>query len=309
MNPVAFIIHGKITQRAKIEQQIKLVFTSNCKLLFTEYAGHATELVTSALQNGADTIICIGGDGSLNEAINGVMDYKNRGLLSAQQSDSLRIGVLPKGTGNDFARLAKMPFDLPLLKKLIENRSHKRIDLGRISCYNTEGKEIVRYFINIADVGIGGAIAEKLQQSSKFWGATLTYQKSVITSFFTYQRRIIQVKADSFNYEGRILAFIVANGKYFGGGVGIAPLAEINDGKFSIVGAGEISLWDYLKNLGKMKQCMPINHPGIRYFSAANLEVKNEGIPMLIDMDGEFLGCTPAKFELIPSALEFIWPS
>jgi len=308
MKNLAFIIHGKINKPATIAAQIKDVFGNDCNILFTEYAGHASTLVSTALEKGAGTVICVGGDGSLNEVANGVMAAKNNGLITQSQAERLRVGILPKGTGNDFARTVKVPYDLPLLKNLIEKDSYKQIDLGLVNCLSPEGKETARYFINISDCGIGGAISKKLESSSKFLGPALTYQMSIITTFFQYRNKYIKVQADSFNFEGKVLNFIVANGKYFGGGMGIAPDAQADDGKFSVVIIGEISLWDYFKNLGNIKRCVRINHPGIQYLSVQKINVTGLNEPVLAEMDGEFIGSTPIQFQLIAKALNFLAP-
>ena len=164
------------------------------------------------------------------------------------------------------------------------------------------------YFINITDLGIGGVISRKLAGSRKLLGATLTYQAVIIsTAFIGYKHQLIKAKADKFEYAGKIMNFIVANGKYFGSGLGIAPDAKPDDGLFSIVIVGDVSLWDYLMNLSTIRKCLKVKHPKLQYFDAEEICIKSESL-LPIDMDGEFIGYSPLKINIIHNVLTFIAP-
>ena len=300
MSRISFIIHGKHKHNNKLISNIRNVFGTSYEIIFcfTEKPLHAIELAKEAVLSGSKYIIGVCGDGTLNEIINGVMLSGNK---------EVTVGLLPNGTGNDFAKTVNVQNDIGLLKKMIESSSVKNLDLGLVTYTNTNGNRTQRYFDNIADIGIGGFTAQKMAGSSKRLGAFITFQWAIVSTFFAYKHQYAKINADDFTYEGKILSCIAANGKYFGAGLGIAPDAKPDDGLFEIVLASEISLWDYLKNLGKVRKCEKINHPYMRYFTAKEITIETpEKLP--VDMDGEFIGYSPIQIKMVPEALKFICP-
>lgn len=305
MKKIAFILHGKIKSRQKLMNEVYSVFNGSYEVSFltTEHAGHSIELSAKAAEEGFDYIICVGGDGSLNEVANGIMQAKNRNA-----SLDVKMGVLPHGTGNDFVKTVKSPHDCAGLKKLVDEDSCKEIDLGFVDFINPQGLESNRYFINITDIGMGGVVAEKLSRFSKALGPAITYQMAIISTLVSYRNQPVEAVADEFTFEGKVMNLIIANGKYFGSGMGVAPDAEVDDAKFSVVIVAEISLLDYVKNLGEIKKCKQIEHPQVMYKHAKEISVFSLAAPQPIDMDGEFIGYSPMKVKVVPRALKFLCP-
>ncbi|MCX6199398.1 MAG: diacylglycerol kinase family lipid kinase [Bacteroidetes bacterium] len=299
MGHIAFIIHGKLHGNNQLVSKINSVFSSDYELSFsyTEYCGHGMELAKNSADSNADYIIAVTGDGTFNEVINGVMLSQNK---------KVKLGLLPHGTGNDFARMLGLSNDIMALKKMIETDSFKKIDVGFVNFKNLKGENDSRYFINITDLGMGGFIAKKLSGSSKWLGATLTFQWAIVSTFLTYKHQVMKIRTDDFLYEGKILSYIIANGKYFGAGLGIAPDAKPDDGFFEIVMASEISLWDYLKNLNKIRACTKVEHPKMNYLRAKEIFIETQDQP--IDMDGEFIGYSPMKISIVPHAIQMLCP-
>jgi YegS/Rv2252/BmrU family lipid kinase len=306
MANIAFIFHGRIKNRDKIFAALQLTFGAahQLKSYVTETAGHSAVLAEQAVKEGNTHIICVGGDGSLNEVANGLMQAK--ATTASNGWANIRMGVLPMGTGNDFVKTVNAPNDAEVLKRVIEADSHKTIDLGRVEYHNRKGEKQSRYFINITDVGMGGVVAERLSRYSKWMGAYLTYQRAILTTLLTYRHQPVKAVADSFTYEGSIMNFIVANGKYFGSGLGIAPDAVADDGEFSVVILGEISLLDYIRNLGDVQKCRKISHPDLHYKSAKEVFIDSPAGPLAIDMDGEFIGYSPMKVTVAPASVRFL---
>ncbi len=306
MRHIAFILHGKIKHKEPLIDTLKSTFgdSASVNTYVTERVGHSAELAELAVKEGNTHIICVGGDGSLNEVANGLMKAKTS--CTAEVWRNIHLGVLPMGTGNDFVKTLRVPTDIVGLKQAIERDSFKTIDLGLVEYQSKHGGKQSRYFINITDVGMGGVVAEKLSRYSKWMGAMLTYQRAILSTLLTYKNQPVSAVADGFTYEGSVMNFIIANGKYFGSGLGIAPDADPESGKFSVVILGEISLFDYLKNLGEVKKCRKITHPDLLYRSAKQVVVTSTAAPLPIDMDGEFIGYSPMKVEVVPSVLKFI---
>ena len=198
MKKIAFILHGKIKHRHSLISRIENVFSGSFELSFstTTYPKHSEELALTAVINGATHIICVGGDGSLNEVVNGVMSAKRNSAGTGVSYDSLRVGLLPSGTGNDFSKTMKVVNDIGRLRQLIEDDSCRSIDLGLAEFIDPKGQKASQYFINITDVGMGGVVVEKIAKSSKFLGANLTYQKSIIGTLLTYKNRPVKAVID-----------------------------------------------------------------------------------------------------------------
>lgn len=304
MKRITFIIHGKAKGKNLLVEKIKHLFSENeVHIEITKYLNHAFEIAVEATKSGSEIIVCAGGDGSLNETANGVMHGLK--FLSEENKSKVCLAVLPLGTGNDFIKTMQSPAKVEALQQAIQNNSTQEIDLGFVEYFSKSGEKQQRYFINIVDVGMGGIVVEKLSKYSKWLGANLTYQRAILSTLITYKNQAIEATSNTFSYKGNMMNFIVANGKYFGSGLGIAPDASPINNQFSIVILGEISILDYLKNLGKVKRCEKIEHKQVQYFTAENIEL-NSLKPLPIDMDGEFVGYSPLKISIHKKALKFI---
>ncbi len=303
MKKIAFIINGKAKKKPEVLSEIASVFSGNYEtaVFISEYSGHAIELSYRAAKEGFNYIICAGGDGSLNEVVNGVMQAKNQNAAL-----DIKVGILPFGTGNDFIKTTKSPQTFLGIKKLIDEDSFKEIDLGLVHFKNHTGKDSSRYFINITDIGIGGVVVQKLGKYTKAFGADIKYMLAIFSTLLSYRNQPVKATADEFTFEGKVKNFVVANGKYFGSGIGIAPDAEVDNGTFSIVILAETSLIDFLKFSVTFKKCLKIDHPQIIYKTAKEITVDSLSIPQPIDMDGEFIGYSPMKIKIVPKVLPFL---
>lgn len=301
MIKIAFIVHGKARKKQFLIDEIKRTFDETLfqtQIFETQFEQHAVLLAESAANEGFTHIIACGGDGTLNEVLNGVMKTKQA---------NLKLGLIPRGSGNDFIKTASSPHSLVGLKESILRNGFKKIDIGFAEFISKDGHETSRYFINIADVGIGGVIAQQLAESVKMFGPIITYQYFIIKNFLTYKPQQLKVTGDDFEYSGNVMNFCAANAKYFGSGLGIAPDADISDGLLNAVAIGEVSLVDYLKNFPDLKKCKSLVHPAIRYFTSKTLFFESTNSQLPIDMDGEFVGYLPMKISIKPQAINFIF--
>jgi diacylglycerol kinase (ATP) len=301
MRKITFIVHGKYSASDKMITRISEAFDNSFQLdfSFTKAPFDAIELAREVALAGAEYIIGVCGDGTFNEIVNGVMQSGKKEVC---------VGLLPSGTGNDFSKTMQVTSDPAALRQLIKAGKTCLIDIGLVNYKKGDGTDGQRYFNNITDVGIGGVIAEKIAGSSKMLGAFLTFQWAIVTTFLQFKHQHAKIKADDFLYEGKILSCIVANGKYFGAGLGIAPDAKPGDGLFEVVLGADISLWDYLKNLGNIRKCKKVIHPQMKYLPAKEIFIETSEKRLPIDMDGEFIGYTPMKVNMLPQALKFISP-
>ena len=300
---VAFIVNSKISQRIRINKDLerfKEMVSGDTQVHLTEHAGHATQLAKTLCADNVEIIIAVGGDGSLNEIVNGVMQAKkeNPDLNSS-------IGILPYGSGNDFVKTIKATNNIDTLALLINQRSLTPIDLGKIS-FEKNGRLNTRYFINIADLGIGPEVVLKTNNNKMLFGPTVTYLSAITMTFLSYKKSRVSCVAENFEWKGKLMALIVANGKYFGSGLCIAPEATLDDGLFQIVVIGDISFREYLASMGKIRKGGKIDHPEVHYHKCKSIDIASiDGITNW-EADGEFGSEIPVNFQCLNKAISFV---
>lgn len=304
MKKISFIINGLLRNINSRTKEIELLLSKDFDISFhiSQKSSGSISLSQKAVEEGTDYIVGVGGDGTLNEVINGVM------LTDKSKRQNVKVGLLPTGSGNDFAKSMNLDSEVSSLKRLIENESSVSIDIGKIECKDTEGNDTIRYFNNIADVGLGGEVVVKVNKSSKLFSPTLRYFKSSVEAFFTYKKKKVRFTSPHFSWEGAVLILCLANASYFGSGLGIAPHAEVDDGKIAVVIAGEISLFDYLKNLSRVRNKEIINHPGIIYQEVESCTIEPIEDNLLIETDGELAGNLPLRMSVLNKEIEFLSP-
>lgn len=299
---ISFVAHGLHFNKLKIKHEAEKYFGSEYNLSFhiTTSNKEAEDLSESAILAGTDYLIAVGGDGTMSEVVNGVMRAPKE-----KRSNSV-IGLLPAGSGNDFARTMHLTSKVSSLHKLIKENRIKPIDVGRLELKTMAGTDRICYFINIADVGLGAEVAKRVNEGHKTYGANIAFFAATLFGFLNYQRKKIKVESQDFNWSGNVLVLALANAKYFGSGLGIAPHAKIDDGKFSITLASDVSLIDYLKQLPKIRKGEMLNHPYVIYHETQKLIIEPIGKECLIEADGEMIGKLPLKAEMLKHELRFL---
>ena len=304
---ISFVLHGRIHGKKKIIRKIQNILSPGYELRFheTQKARHAQSLAIEALEGGCDYLIAIGGDGTLNEVVNGYLKAGGR------EKQKAVLGVLPWGTGNDFVRTIGMDQSVEQLKMLIETSSIQNIDAGKIIVGSEGGEENTVYFDNVADAGFGAEVVSEVngvKLRKKILGGTLTFFLAIFLKFFTYKHKLMRISWEGFTWEGPVLALVVANGQFFGSGYGIAPDAKINDGKFQVVLAGNVTMLDYFKNFGNLRKSKRIKLDDLSYHVTDHVIVEPLGEKVLIEADGEIHGTAPLHFTCLHEALPFLMP-
>lgn len=262
--------------------------------------GDATRLARQALLDGAELIVCIGGDGTLNEVVNGFMD--DQGPI---RPDAL-LGFVPNGTGCDFVRTVSIPTDLDSALNTIRAGHVRTIDLGRLQFEDHRGNKGLRYFHNITSFGLGGEVVDRVNHTTKTFGPFASFMWGTLVSLMHYGAKRIRLQVDdTFDREVAIWNVAVGNGRYHGGGMLVAPDAEVDDGLFHITIIGEMILprvFTHLPKLynGKIKSIRQVSTLVGKNVRATT----NERV--LLDVDGEQPGCLPASIEIVPAAIRMI---
>lgn len=254
------------------------------------------ELILIAKEHASkvDIVIAIGGDGTLNEIINGLMDSGVEKLPT--------VAIIPNGTGNDFYQSAGFnSFNINRFMTAISQNKTISCDVGRI-----QADEEIRYFMNVADIGFGGAVVLSLNQFRKQFGPGFSYGLAILKTFFGYQRPKVQISSDSFEYRGELLLAAGCNGAIFGNGLHIHPGATIHDGKLNMTILGKVSLFDYLRNVLKVKRGKRIKNPEAHYFESNHLRLKTDGTILHAETDGEYLSGSCFEISILPKRINIL---
>ena len=292
-----FIISGKLKKLENFKNNLHSVFSNHKLNISVTNKQKTADIVTYNIINNkkAENIIIVGGDGTINECVNGIM------RTDTSNHSKIKLGIIPTGTGNDLVKSLNLTNNLNKLLNYIENNSFTGIDICKMNYINHSKTEDSRYFINMADIGIGASVVKKINESSRKLFPSTIYFRAILWSFFTYKRRHIKFESPNFNWKGEILSLCIANGRYFGDGLCIAPKAKINNGKLAITILGKLSIIDYLIQMGKVKKCKPLNLKEVEYAEVNNCRITaTNAKESPIDMDGEFIGYTPITVDVFP---------
>ena len=210
--------------------------------------------------------------------------------------------MIARGTGWDFIRTYGIPHDVASAVDVALNGTARTIDLGRVTYLTWAGDEAVAWFANIASTGMSGAIAQRANETTKALGGKASYLFATLAVFAGWDATDIRVSVDDEIRGGRMHDVIVANGRYFGGGMMICPDASPDDGRFDVLLLGDLTKRDLLLTLPKTYRGRHLPHPKAELLRGATVTVDADE-PLPIELDGEQPGTTPARFELVPGAL------
>ncbi len=266
----------------------------------TERAGHAAELTREALRSGASRIYAVGGDGTVNEVVNGFFEG-DRAL-----NPEAELGVLCRGTGCDFIKSLSIPkADEGGIERVLAGEA-RRTDVGRVRYVNYRGEEEQRYFINIAEAGIGGEVVNRVNAASKAAGGFLTFLGASLATILVHRNQPAEIIIDGKYIRNLpVCNVVVANGRFFGGGMKIMPHADMADGKLDVLVMGDFNRADLLANVAKVYSGTHLGHPKVEVFQAETVRVTSVA-RLPLDLDGEAPGTTPAQFDIVPGAIRVI---
>jgi diacylglycerol kinase (ATP) len=221
--------------------------------------------------------------------------------------EGIELAVIPRGTGWDFVRTYKIPRRLEDAVRVALGGHTREIDLGRASYRAWDGSDGESLFANIASAGMSGAIAKRANESSKALGGKVSYLWATLAVFARWRNDDVRVRVDGEERSGRMHDVVVANGRYFGGGMEICPEAKPDDGLFDVLLIGDLTKRDLLVTLPKTYHGSHLPHPKAEVLRGAVVEVETPA-PLPVELDGEQPGTTRARFEVVPRALRLRVP-
>lgn len=273
-------------------------FIRDFKYEFTEQPRHATDLAREAIKDGTELVIGVGGDGTLNEIANGF--YEDRQIINPDAA----LGVVPAGTGCDLIKSLSIPAELRGALKVLTDAPGVRMDVGKVHYRLESGGFEERYFLNVADFGLGGEVVREVNERRLRRKAT-SYVRCLVTTMARYRSKRVRIRVDGEDLpDGEYLIGAIANGKIFGKGMKVAPDARLDDGLFDSVLVRGFRFVEFCRHGWKLINGSHVTHPKVRVVRGRRVEAwPDEGEDVLLEIDGDLVGRLPATFEIIPQTL------
>jgi YegS/Rv2252/BmrU family lipid kinase len=263
---------------------------------FTDGPLHATRLANRALRDGFEMIVAVGGDGTLNEVACGFFE-DGRAVAPAAV-----LGIVAQGTGCDFARTLGAPGLDEACAQLCGGKS-RPIDVGHASFIDHDGKTVERVFLNVASFGCSGQVARVMSPALKRTSGSLAFVLATLRSLLVYRDQTVSIQFDDeLAHEFSITNCAFCNGRYFGGGMNVAPQALIDDGKFDVTLWTGFGLLDFIRKQRSLYSGAHIQDAGTQVFRASQARATSPS-HVLLELDGESVGRLPARLRLLPQSL------
>jgi diacylglycerol kinase (ATP) len=257
----------------------------------TSFPGEATELARRATAQSFETIVAVGGDGTVHEVINGI---------GVESLPHVRLGVVPAGTGMDFVRNVGLPRTLRKTSELLVRRHERRIDLGVCA---SSGQLL---FANFAETGLGAAVVAREATFSDAWPGRVSFFLAALAAASSESNTRASITVDGETiYDGPLVSAVVANGRYFAGGMKVAPKAAVADGQLDVLILGDFSKAQLISQIWKIYPGFHVSHPKVLFVRGRRVSIAPSA-PSKLDLDGELYGSGPYEFSVLPAALRVV---
>ena len=259
----------------------------------TESPGHAVELAKSAVKRGFSLLVSVGGDGTISEVA--------QGLFEAEALNSVSLGIISTGTGADYIRTVGIPRTYTDACRLLISPQKHLVDVGVIEFANGSR----RVFVNFAGLGFASDVVRATTQKYKATGAMTSYLLGLFSTLVSYKNKDISITIDGKIDQKKVVTLLVGNGKYAGGGMKTTPNADIQDGLFDVLIVDDMTKFDLLFSLPKIYKGTHLTHPKVFIRRVKELEIHSKQ-KTSIQVDGDLVGETPARFYVLPAALNIV---
>ena len=263
---------------------------------FTRRSNHSKELVQSAISRHSKNIICVGGDGTLHNIINGIFTQH---IVNPSE---IQVGVIPIGTGNDWVKTYNIPLDIKKAIAIIKKGNTKQQDIGKIEFIDEERETI--YFNNLAGIGFDGFVVNKVGKYKHL--GSLAYLIGAVAGLFSFKNFSTSVKLNDTEVKTKSLMILAGLCNYSGGGMQLTKDPNPNDGLFDISIAKDLTRFDILKNLFNLFNGKITKHVKVENHKTDKLSISihSEKLPF-IQADGELIGTGNIRLSIIPNTFSF----
>lgn len=270
------------------------------KSMFTQHRIHAIRMARKYVEMGYQNIIVVGGDGTMNEVVNGIFTQSKR------SSNNITVGLIPVGTGNDWCRMFGIPYDYKSAIDVITGGKTFLQDVGWVK-FQQEGMEKNRYFVNMAGMGYDALVAEKTnKQKDQGKGGTLSYMLNIFSSLFSFKETMIEISVDGEDVlKAPVFTMNVGICKFNGGGMMQLPNAIPDDGILDMTVIKKLSRFKVVSSVAKLYDGSFTRMPQVKTFKGKSIVI-NSKPEVYMEADGESLGHSPFKFGIVPKSLKVI---
>lgn len=259
----------------------------------TEAPGHARELAKSAVKKGYQLVVSVGGDGTINEVVNGLYDSGNLA--------DVMLGIISTGTGGDYIRTIGIPRAYQEACQCLKSPRKSAVDVGVVE-YLSGSQMMQRLFVNFAGLGFDAEIVKTTTQKYKTLNSTASYLTGLFTALLFYKNKEVTLIVDGEVVERKVCSILISNGKYGGGGMFAAPDADLTDGLLDVLIIGDLSKPDLIWSLPRVYRGTHLTHPKVTMKRAREIEIQSAEM-VFLQADGELLDGLPARFYVLPAAL------
>jgi YegS/Rv2252/BmrU family lipid kinase len=281
--------------KEKIEKAIRNLINDRFELIITRAPQESTILTMEAIKSGSELILVAGGDGTIQEVVNG--------FLTNDKNKQCLLGIISSGTGQGFAQSLGLPNTLDEQIDIALGGTARKVDVGKVTFMNFEGSTSHRYFINECQLGIGSTVVQRVQQNHKLLGGKLGFGLGTIEAVVRHPNQSIKVTIDEgYPRSTSLTGIVIANGAYTGGGMNLAPGACVDDGWLNLLLMQEMSVAERLWSFPKIYSGKHIRLDKFKYQRIQSISVESSE-KVCIEADGELLGTAPCKVEIIPASL------
>jgi diacylglycerol kinase (ATP) len=272
---------------------------------YTRRRGDGVFLAREAVRAGADLVVAVGGDGTASEVIDGMIQEGSSEAAGGARRFEVAFGFIPCGTGCDLRRTLGCPDDPARAALLLADGAVRTLDVGRVELTGHDGRPQIRHFANVAGFGVSGRVVQRVAGKGRVLGARVTFGLASARVLLGWRDQAVRWRVDGGPWrEDRVTAVSVCNGRFFGGGMMVAPAALADDGLFDVTIWQGFNLKDLVLRQGMLYDGRHVELPNTRTLRAAILEAEPVGqAPILLDVDGEQPGVLPARFSILRGAL------
>ncbi len=300
LNPTA--ASGRALGKARAIEAALRRYDLTSEIVLTRARGHAAELARAAASDGVDVVAIAGGDGTIHEVMQAYVSPAGEAVAGPD------LALLPCGTGADFSRSFGMSGALDEAVARIRHGARRRVDLGVLRYVDHNGADAVCAFVNVAGFGLAGQVDAAVHGTPKWLGGRASAVVGTLRALASYKNASVRVKIDGAAWhEGPMVTLAIANGRYFGGGMMIAPHADLTDGRLEVVMLGDLRRRELLGLTAKIYRGAHLAADGVRAGSGAAVEAEavHPWATVLVDVDGEQPGKLPIRASLVKGALTF----
>lgn len=260
------------------------------EVVFTGAPGEGVFLAKEGVAQGFDALVAVGGDGTINEVVRGIIESGAKGKTI--------LGIIPCGTGNDLVRTLKIPTDLEAAVQILKDGHVEQMDLGKVNG---------DYFVNVVGVGFDAAVAYEINMSVRKLKGTAAYLFAVVKTLLSYKSPQMTVRIDDQVLDGKYFLIAIGNGRFYGGGMQIAPHAQPSDGLFDICVVEDVKRLEVMKMLPKIFGGNHLSHPAVKVYRGRKVKMEARE-RVMVQADGELKGTLPMGFEIEPNAFPVLVP-